>query len=81
MILDKGSNAKTERSKNDIWLTPAFLHILGSSVHYHLQCALFVYTREMLVPLTLCDGVQRECLEHVTIRNILASRAIQNILT
>jgi len=47
-------------------------------MHY-LQCALFAYMREMLVPLTLYDGVQRESRTCDNIRSL--SRAIQNILT
>lgn len=57
MIPDKGGSVKTERSKNDLVLS---FTLGGGSVHYHLQCALFVYIREMLVPLTLYDGTQRE---------------------
>jgi len=71
---------RRQRSKSDIWLACAFfLHLRGSSVHYHLQCTLFVYTREILVPLTLYDGVQRESRTRDNVRCSL-SRAIQNIL-
>lgn len=58
MILDKGAAAKTERSKCD--LARALFYITRGSVHYHLQCALFAYTGEMLVPLTLYVRIQRE---------------------